>query len=105
VLSGAFESAFASEGVQFEPELGSFRIRPALQGSIRVHGNGPARVWTARALERAGYRIVEGEASTAVVVASEGTGNSWSIEGSARARCESIESLVETLGAIQLPGR
>ena len=97
VLSGAFESAFVSEGVQFEPELGSFRIRSAAQGSISVRATGLARVWTARALERAGYRIVEGQAAAAVSVLNDDGDRVWLIDGT-QVRCRSIEELIEALG-------
>jgi hypothetical protein len=57
-------------------------------------------VWTARALERAGYRIVEGEAS-AVVVIGGGAHPSWCVEGMADVRCGSLESLIEALDGIR----
>jgi len=97
VLSGAFESAFVSEGVQFEPELGSFRMRAAVQGAIGLHGTGLARVWTARALERAGYRIVEGRTSREVIVQNEGAARLWRIAGGNEATCNSVEELIEAL--------
>lgn len=102
VLSGAFESAFASEGVQFEPERGSFHIRSTPQGQIVVSGAGLSRVWTVRALERAGYRIVETNAPLRVVIRHDGAGRgdaaaSWLIEGDRHVACRSIEHLIEEL--------
>jgi iron complex transport system ATP-binding protein len=99
VLSGTFESAFASEGVEFEPELGSFRIRSVFQGSIAVHGSGLARVWTVRALERAGYRVVETGASARITVRNGTARPSWLIEADTQSACDSIEHLIEELRA------
>lgn len=57
VLSGAFEAAFASEGVQFDPRTGSFRRVPKSPPGIRVQGTGIRRIWTERAVERAGFVV------------------------------------------------
>jgi iron complex transport system ATP-binding protein len=103
VLSGAFESAFASEGVQFEPELGSFRIRSAAQGSINLRGTGLARVWTARALERAGYRIVEDPSSIQVVVQNGDANPVWQIGDATEATFNSIEQLIEAIAGPRGP--
>jgi iron complex transport system ATP-binding protein len=100
VLSGAFESAFASEGVEFEPELGSFRIRSVVQGNINLRGTGLARIWTARALERAGYRIVTDQASVQVIVQNEGADRVWRIDGATEAYFHSIEDLMEAIAGL-----
>lgn len=67
VLSGAFEAAFRSEGVQFDPATGAFRLSDQPARSVRVIGAGVAAIWTRRALERAGFGITEnGEAAAQV---------------------------------------
>jgi iron complex transport system ATP-binding protein len=103
VLSGAFERAFAGEGVQFDAELGSFRMRTAPRGEIRVRGSGLARVWTVRALERAGYRVVDA-GSSVCVVAENGAAPRWVIDAAAPTTCSSIEQLLETLAEMRPPG-
>jgi iron complex transport system ATP-binding protein len=107
VLSGAFEAAFAAEGVQFQPELGSFRIRSTQRGHLHVHGSGLARLWTVRALERAGYAVVDDPVSalmrvrvqTATGSPVEGGRASWLIESGEEVRCDSIEQMLEALAA------
>ncbi len=58
ILSGAFESVFRSEGVEFDPQTGSFRLNTRLQRQVILKGTGMAALWTARAMERAGIAIV-----------------------------------------------
>lgn len=101
VLSGAFESVFASEGVRFEAHAGSFHIRSARRGRVAVDGSGLARVWTVRALERVGYHAVETDASVRVAVRqADGIGTSWLIdEGDRQVACSSIEQLIDELRA------
>lgn len=62
VLSGAFGAAFASEGVQFDIQTGSFHIDAPVQGAVRLRNEGlppddPALYWTQRALERSGFAL------------------------------------------------
>lgn len=58
VLNGAFETAFAREGIEFDQSSGSFRPlhRPGLR--IRFSESGLVAAWTTRALERIGYAVV-----------------------------------------------
>jgi iron complex transport system ATP-binding protein len=65
VLSGAFETAFKSEGVDFDPLLGSFRLHRNFIGEINLDGEGVHAVWTARAFERQGFRVIRAERATA----------------------------------------
>lgn len=57
VLSGTFEAAFASEGVQFDKQTGSFRPMLEADKTVSVTGEGIHLIWTQRALERTGYRV------------------------------------------------
>jgi iron complex transport system ATP-binding protein len=104
VLSGAFEAAFASEGVEFAPELGSFRIRSTHRGHVHVQGSGLAHVWTVRALERAGYTVVGAPAHTRIHVQTRDAETSWRIEGGRDVHCRSIEHVIDELaGAVETP--
>ena len=60
VLGGAFETAFAREGIEFDKASGAFR--PAHQGVGRINfsESGLVAAWTARALERIGYVVSSG---------------------------------------------
>lgn len=58
VLNGALAEAFRSEGVEFDLQTGSFRMVAHQIGEIGLIGEGVVAIWTARALERLGFRIV-----------------------------------------------
>lgn len=58
VLNGSFEAAFASAGVTFDRETGSFSVHRHLNRSAAVVGHGIAHTWTRRALKRAGFALV-----------------------------------------------
>lgn len=59
VLSGAFASAFQNEGVTFNVSEGAFHVERPHPTPIKLIGSGIYRVWTLRALERAGFAVVE----------------------------------------------
>lgn len=58
VLSGAFERAFHSEGVDFDRASGMFRLHREHVSEVEVVGESLHAIWTARALERHGYRVL-----------------------------------------------
>jgi iron complex transport system ATP-binding protein len=58
VLSGAFEAAFAKEGVVFDREAGSFHMRALPHRTVHLKGEGLPAAWTSRALERCGYQVL-----------------------------------------------
>lgn len=57
MLKGAFDSLFDASKVKFNMEDGTFRIRNKEKGVVKVAGNGQEKLWTEKALIRAGYRI------------------------------------------------
>ncbi len=57
VLSGAFEATFLSEGIQFDPYTGSFKIEQATQSTVQLVGEGLSYEWTVRALQRIGIAL------------------------------------------------
>lgn len=59
VLSGAFASAFQSEGVSFNISEGAFHVQRPQRTPICLSGDGVTRLWMARALERAGFEVVD----------------------------------------------
>lgn len=61
VLSGAFESAFANEGVDFDSRLGAFQVHRHELGMVELVGSGLIRDWTARTLAREGLAVWSGE--------------------------------------------
>lgn len=83
VLSGAFERAFHSEGVDFDQQTGMFRLHRHYVGEVEVHGNSLHAVWTARALERHGFLIkaAGSDCSLRVTVCPDGSRFSLSRNG------------------------
>ena len=65
VLSGAFQRTFAD--VEFDPAIGSFQLAQESEGAVGLVGEGLHALWTARALERAGFRVAE-DAPTCVEI-------------------------------------
>jgi len=57
VLNGAIETAFRSEGITFDRTSGAFKFNQPTSGAVHLTGSGVNRLWTARALERAGFAI------------------------------------------------
>jgi iron complex transport system ATP-binding protein len=93
VLSGAFERAFASEGVQFDRRTGSFKPQIETTKTIAVQGDGIRLIWTIRALERAGYAI-SNDASQQVSIGSE----NWILQnGESQSEFDSLHQLVMIL--------
>jgi iron complex transport system ATP-binding protein len=103
VLGGAFERVFRSEGLEFDRASGGFHLQRAPVDSIRIAASGDLQIWTARAVERAGYRVaVNGEPACAEVEAVvEPEGPVWRVWGDAVAlrSFSSIRELVDGLRA------
>ena len=83
VLSGAFEAAFASEGVDFDRARGAFQVHRHFVGEVELVGDGLARYWTARTLEREGVYVWDGDgrAPPIRVVVPVREGGEWSVSG------------------------
>jgi iron complex transport system ATP-binding protein len=85
VLSGAFEAAFASEGVDFDRSQGSFRVHQHFLGEVELMGiDGPERYWTVRTLEREGVRIWDGRGPTPDARITIGAQGRWEIDHAGR---------------------
>ncbi len=70
VLNGAFEAAFASEGVAFNRSSGAFQMQQHCEQSVQLDGVGEGLLWTRRALERDGI-TVNATANTKIEVQSD----------------------------------
>ena len=76
VLSGAFQRTFG--GVEFNPATGSFQLEQEPEAEVGLEGEGVAAIWTARALERAGFRVgAGGDSPLAVELLQEESGTAW----------------------------
>jgi iron complex transport system ATP-binding protein len=101
VLNGAFERAFESEGVHFDPDSGAFHMN-AIQPEVMVlKGTGRFYYWTQRALNRAGFRVCVEGASEAQELAAVVVGDTepyWRTgTGEAEVGYQSIHELVNAL--------
>jgi len=59
-FNGALAAAFASEGVEFDSALGTFKLHRHPCGPIGLQGENLLAQWTGRALERIGFAVVRG---------------------------------------------
>ena len=97
VLSDAFAQTFADAGVAFDKGSGAFTLAGPDRGLLALSGNGIPGMWTYRALERAGYRVVEdGRADRCVEAFEHHGGTCWRIRGQDQVY-RSIESLLAYL--------
>lgn len=96
VLNGAFEGAFASEGVDFDRLQGHFRLHGTFHSDVHLQGSGVEAFWTARALEREGFRVVTESSATPLRV--EVAGSAWRVfrDGAWHAS-SSLERVVDCL--------
>jgi iron complex transport system ATP-binding protein len=68
MLKGIFNTLFDDSKVKFNTIDGSFNIRNIEKGKITLNGNGEKKLWTEKALIRAGYSITD--SGSAIVVES-----------------------------------
>lgn len=93
-LNGALRQTFAREGVEFDPASGSFRLQREPCGPIGLSGDGLAAQWTARALERIGYKVVTEHCEAPLHVRINGAG--WELNTPGRQwRYDSLAEVIE----------
>ena len=63
VLNGTLAATFQSEGVEFDSSQGSFKVQRQQCGPIGLMGEGDQALWTARALERIGFDVINNDQS------------------------------------------
>lgn len=102
VLRGVFAETFAGSGALFDPGSGAFTVPCAPRGSVTLKAGGVPGMWTYRALERAGYRVVdEGRAPVCVEVDQNNGVTAWRLKD--RGTCgESLSSLESLLDALEM---
>jgi iron complex transport system ATP-binding protein len=105
VLTDAFANAFSDAEVRFDKESGAFRTHSGNRGAIGLCGEDIPAMWTYRALERTGYRVVApGEAQTCVEVRHKDGNIVWTIQGSDGTQCDTVEALLARLQQIEMKG-
>ncbi len=101
VLNGAFEAAFLSEGVTFDPLTGSFSMQDVVRGTVKVAGEGVVPTWTRRAVQRAGFALVHNGTPPDVEIEISGDESHpvWRVrEGDKVKVYESIDAVLAALG-------
>lgn len=95
VLSGAFQRTFAD--VEFDPALGSFHLARESEGEVGLVGDGLHARWTARALERAGFRVAK-DAPTCVELIHDADATAWQLHTASGDRvCATLYEVVKCL--------
>ena len=95
VLSGAFQRTFAD--VEFDPAIGSFHLAHEPEGAVGLVGEGLHALWTARALERAGFCVAE-DAPTCVEIVRHNSDATWRLHTATGDRvCSTLYELVKCL--------
>lgn len=98
VLDDAFSSTFSDGGILFDKRSGSFAVSARKRGDVALQGGGTPAMWTYRALERAGYRVIpNGSAGVSVHVTLEKERPVWHISGEEICSCDSLEGLLAAL--------
>ena len=106
ILADALDTAFENTAeVRFDKASGAFARKNRERGNIILSGDGITAQWTARALERKGYRVVPDgdpgcEAFSRIAVHQVNNAPAWEIKNTASgetAACASIETLLERL--------
>lgn len=98
ILKGDFERAFASEGVTFDRNVGSFQIQQEYDQKIELVGKGESALWTKRALDRQGIAIVE-HASIRVEVEESPGQSVWRLQNGSKS--EEYHSIYHFLAAVR----
>ena len=98
-LGGAFEAAFQTVGVTLSSATGSFVLQKDVREAIGVSGEGAARAWTERALERAGFTVVADGGALRVEIQQMPTGNRWQLwhDGT----CQEYSTIHGLIGALR----
>ena len=95
VLSGAFQRTFAD--VEFDAAIGSFSLAQESVGAVGLVGDGLEAVWTARALERAGFCVAE-DAPTCVEIVRDDGRPAWRLHAATGERvCGTLYEVVRCL--------
>jgi iron complex transport system ATP-binding protein len=103
VLSGQFAHTFEKQNVIFDTKTGSFTLDTTPSRAVALRASGLAWIWTKRALERAGFQVLDAPIPDIPVVEVLGVGSetTWVLhDGNIRASHTSIYSLLQALKEI-----
>lgn len=77
IIGGALDELFKDSLVRFNQADGSFTFRNELKGNFNLKGEGIGRLWTEKALNRAGYSISEKNEELQIEVINLDGENRW----------------------------
>ncbi|CAN5420314.1 ABC transporter ATP-binding protein [soil metagenome] len=97
ILNGKIAKTFQKKSFSFDVKTGFFKIKRNLKNTAKLNGKGIALKWTAHALERIGFAIVE-NAQIEISVLEENQNILWKLKGKNNQYFfKSIEELTEHL--------
>jgi iron complex transport system ATP-binding protein len=85
MISGAFSHLFDSSAVLFNSEDGTFSFRSDTRGSIYIDGCGTKKVWTDKAINRAGF-VVSEERTIPYITTPSGNADYWLLTDESQAK-------------------
>jgi iron complex transport system ATP-binding protein len=101
VIGGLFDELFKKSLVKFNREDGSFTFRNIYKGDIRLIGKGLVRIWTEKAINRAGYSVSEKNSDISIEILNGSEGNKWMVEkNQIKIEFRSIYDLVAWLSSL-----
>jgi iron complex transport system ATP-binding protein len=76
MIAGAFDHLFDSSTVRFNSENGTFSFRSEEKGSIYINGDGIKKLWTEKAINRAGFTVSK-EKTVPYIITPSGNNKNW----------------------------
>jgi len=80
IIGGSFDELFRKSLVRFNSEDGSFTFRNEFKGEICVEGKGLVKIWTEKAINRAGYSVSEKKCEINIGIHTGTDGHNWIAE-------------------------
>lgn len=101
ILDGGFDELFKNSLVRFNQADGSFTFRNEFRGNIRISGDGIAKVWTEKALNRAGYSVSDGNTEMTIHINITKSSKRWVLEnGPSKKEFNSLYDMVHWLSGL-----
>ena len=101
VLNGSIEKIFSRPGYHFDTLSGQFIAEAPTGVPVLLSGEGPALLWTRKALQRKGYAAVQASASIHIEVKSDTSETCWRItSGETTKTIYSLEELLMELNKL-----
>ena len=95
IINGAFDELFKDSLVRFNRKDGSFTFRNEYKGTITIRGEGIIKLWTEKALNRAGFSVTSKETDTIIEIISNPDGNLWIVDHkNSRSEFSSVYDLI-----------